>query len=138
MKSAAVWRFTPPVGTIGICGRGPFSALQSLLLYVNFYARAPNVLAARRSLRSNSVTAANSALSLLHCCSLLGGLVLAISIEIEFGVKVVDVEHVRIWTFVKAALGNAALPRQFRVLGVVCPRVCLIQSFQLCSSTSPF
>src|ERR1700678_3961879 len=28
MKSAAVFRFTPPVGTIGICGRGAFSALM--------------------------------------------------------------------------------------------------------------
>src|ERR1700691_6616747 len=27
MKSAAVFRFTPPVGIIGICGKGAFNAL---------------------------------------------------------------------------------------------------------------
>src|SRR5437667_4054599 len=30
MNSAAVFRFTPPVGTSGICGRGPFRALMYL------------------------------------------------------------------------------------------------------------
>jgi 3',5'-cyclic AMP phosphodiesterase CpdA len=38
-----------------------------------------------------------------------GGLVLAITVETEFGLKLIDVEHVRILTTVKAALGNAAV-----------------------------
>lgn len=38
-----------------------------------------------------------------------GGLALAATIEVSVGLKLVDVEHVRLWPAVKAALGNAAV-----------------------------
>ncbi len=37
------------------------------------------------------------------------GLAVAISIEVSFGLKLVDVEHVRVWAVIWAALGNAAV-----------------------------
>jgi 3',5'-cyclic AMP phosphodiesterase CpdA len=37
------------------------------------------------------------------------GLALAASVNISVGLKLVDVEHVRVWTTLKAALGNAAV-----------------------------
>jgi 3',5'-cyclic AMP phosphodiesterase CpdA len=38
-----------------------------------------------------------------------GGLALTIGVEVSFGLKLVNVEHVRIWAVVGAALGNAAV-----------------------------
>ena len=38
-----------------------------------------------------------------------GGLTLAYLVEISFGLQLVDVEHVRVWAVVQAALGNAAV-----------------------------
>jgi 3',5'-cyclic AMP phosphodiesterase CpdA len=38
-----------------------------------------------------------------------GGLFLALSIELSFGLKLLDVEHVRAWAVIFAALGNAAV-----------------------------
>jgi 3',5'-cyclic AMP phosphodiesterase CpdA len=38
-----------------------------------------------------------------------GGLTLALLIEISFGLQLVDVEHVRVWAVIQAALGNAAV-----------------------------
>ncbi len=38
-----------------------------------------------------------------------GGLLLALSIEVSFGLKLLDVEHVRVWAVIFAALGNAAV-----------------------------
>jgi Calcineurin-like phosphoesterase len=37
------------------------------------------------------------------------GLTLAYLVEISFGLQIVDVEHVRVWAVVQAALGNAAV-----------------------------
>jgi len=37
------------------------------------------------------------------------GLALAISVELSFGLKLVDVEHIRVWNVIGAALGNAAV-----------------------------
>ena len=38
-----------------------------------------------------------------------GGLLLALSVELSFGLKILDVEHVRVWAVILAALGNAAV-----------------------------
>ena len=38
-----------------------------------------------------------------------GGLTLVLLVEISFGLQLVDVEHVRVWAVVQAALGNAAV-----------------------------
>ena len=38
-----------------------------------------------------------------------GGLTLAYFVEISFGLQIVDVDHVRVWAVVQAALGNAAV-----------------------------
>src|SRR5206468_1568014 len=39
----------------------------------------------------------------------LAGLTLALTIELQTGLKLVDVERVRVWVTIKAALGNAAV-----------------------------
>jgi 3',5'-cyclic AMP phosphodiesterase CpdA len=38
-----------------------------------------------------------------------GGLLLALSVELSLGLKILDVEHVRIWAVILAMLGNAAV-----------------------------
>jgi 3',5'-cyclic AMP phosphodiesterase CpdA len=39
----------------------------------------------------------------------IAGLTLALTVELQIGLKLVDVERVRVWTSIKAALGNAAV-----------------------------
>lgn len=80
-----------------------FVALREFLLTITELLGGPSITQEQlgRRRRGSSVVAA-----LLFAGV---GLVLAVTVEVSIGLKLVDVEHVRAWAVIKAALGNAAV-----------------------------